>query len=127
MLKQAKLNSRRTGPKVKLRVEVPHNWNDAACLDKENKSQLLKQALDAELTQLNYCETFENNGRGGNIPDGYKKTRVNLCLMSNIIPEEKSRFVAGGHLKEVTKDSIYSCVAPHRATRSFLHLSHGKS
>lgn len=123
MLKQAKLNSRRTGPKVKLGVEVPDNWNDAACLDKENKSHLLKQALDTKLTQLNYCETFENNGRGANIQNGYKKTVV----MSNIIPEEKSRFVAGGHLKEVTKDSIYSCVAPHRATRSFLHLSHGKS
>jgi len=89
MLKQAKLNSRRTGPKVKLGVEVPDNWNDAACLDKENKSHLLKQALDTKLTQLNYCETFENNGRGANIQNGYKKTVVNFVFDVKHHPRRK--------------------------------------
>jgi len=48
MLNQAKLNSRRTAPKFKFLVEVPHNWNDAECLDNENKNSLWKQATDPD-------------------------------------------------------------------------------
>jgi len=38
MVKQAKLNSRRTGTKLKIGVELPSSWNYSEHLDKENKN-----------------------------------------------------------------------------------------
>ena len=80
MLKQARLNSRRTSPKFKFGVEVARNWNDAERLDKENKNTLWKEARDTELAQLNDYNTFENKGKGTKLPHGYQKIRVHFVF-----------------------------------------------
>ena len=43
MVKQAKLNSRRTGTKLKIGVELPSSWNYAEHLDKEKKKTSVEE------------------------------------------------------------------------------------
>jgi len=117
MVKQAKLQRGSRGIRFKFGVQVPRNWKEAMELDEKNKSTLWRDAIKKEMDQIAEYGTFRDLGRGATAPAGYKKITVRLVFDVKHDLRHKARLVAGGHLTDPPKDSVYSGVVSLRSLR----------
>ncbi len=122
MLNQSKMRSHRHAVRYKFGVCVPRNVKEAYQLDKENGNTLWRDAMDLELTQLIEYQTFVDAGLNAPTPTGYQKIRAHMVFDVKQMGKRKARFVAGGHMTNPPKDSMYSSVVSLRSIRlvSFL-------
>ena len=117
MVKQAKLQREPRGIRFKFGVQVPRNWKEAMELDAKNNSTLWQDAIKKEMDQIAEYGTFRDLGRGATAPSGYKKITVRLVFDVKHDLRHKARLVAGGHLTDPPKDSVYSGVVSLRSLR----------
>jgi len=123
MLNQARMSSRRNAVRYKFGVQVPRSISEAHRLDKENGNNLWAEAIQLEISQLLDYATYDDRGHGGKIPGGYQKIRMLWIFDVKQSGKRKARFVAGGHLTDPPKDSVYSSVVSLRSMRIVTFLS----
>jgi hypothetical protein len=117
MVKQANLQRAPRGVCFKFGVQVPRNWKEAMELDEKNKSTLWRDAIKKEMDHIAEYGTFRNLGRGATAPAGYKKMTVRLVFDVKHDIRHKARLVAGGHLTDPPKDSVYLGVVSLQSLR----------
>ena len=116
MLNQAKSKAKRAGPKFKFGVLVPRNVKEALEFDKTNGNSKWHEAIKAEIDQLMDYETFKDMGEISFLQD-YKRIHCHFIFDVKHDLRHKARFVAGGHLTDMNKDSNYSGVVSLRSMR----------
>jgi hypothetical protein len=117
MTNQAKLNFESNGARYKFGVQVPKTWHDAMRLDATYKNDLWQVAIQSEMDQILRYDTFEDIGLDTPAPPGYKRITAHLVFDVKHDLRRKARFVAGGHLTDPPKDSVYSGVVSLRSLR----------
>ena len=117
LVKQAKLKSIRRAPIYMFGVQVPRSSHEARLLDAKNGNTKWQDAEKQELVQLDDYNTFKNLGKGGKAPEGYQKIRVHFVYAVKHDLRHKARLVAGGHMTEPPKESVYSGVVSLRSMR----------
>jgi hypothetical protein len=117
MVKQANLQCAPRGVCVKFGVQVPRNWKEAMELDAKNNLTLWHDAIQKEMDRIAEYGTFCDLGKGATAPSGYKKITVRLVFDVKHDLRHKARLVAGGHLTDPPKDSVYLGVASLQSLR----------
>ena len=107
MVKQANLQRAPRGVRFKFGDQVPRNWKEAMELDAKNNSTLWHDAIKKEMDQIAEYGTLRDLGRGATAPSGYKKITVLPVFDVKHDLRHKARLVAGGHLTDPLKDSVY--------------------
>ncbi|MEM1010203.1 MAG: reverse transcriptase domain-containing protein, partial [Myxococcota bacterium] len=77
--------------------------------------------MKLELSQLFDYKTFYSNGRV--VPDGYRRIPCHMIFDVKQSGKRKARFVAGGHMTNPPKDSVYSSVVSLRSIRLVTFLA----
>ena len=115
MLKQSQMKSVRRGVRYKFGVRLPQSYKDAIEQDKLNGNTYWQDAVATELGQISSYSTFKDIGKGSAPPQGYQ--RINVHLIFDVKPTltRKARLVAGGHMTEPPKESVYSGVVSLRS------------
>ena len=122
LMNQAKLKSFRTKPVYMFGFLVPRNHDQAVEIDEKNGNTKWQDAEKLELSQLAEYNTFEDKGKGGRVPQGYKQIKVHFVYAVKHDGRHKARLVAGGHLTETPVDSVYSSVVSLRGLRLIIFL-----
>jgi len=117
MLKAAQTKSQRHGKRFQFGVQVPRNHREAMELDTANGNTMWADAIKTEMDQLHEYDTFQDKGSGTTMGAGWKKINVHLIFAVKHDLRRKARLVAGGHLTEPPKDSVYSGVVSLRSIR----------
>jgi hypothetical protein len=71
--------------------------NQAVEIDQDNGNHLWQESEATEMKQLAEYKTFIDKGKGGILPDGYKKITFHMVYDVKHNGSHKSRLVAGGH------------------------------
>ena len=123
MLKQSQMKSMRRGIRYKFGVRLPLSYKDAIEQDKANGNTDWQDAVATELGQIASYNTFKDMGKGVAPPQGYQ--RINVHLIFDVKPTlaRKARLVAGGHMTEPPKESVYSGVVSLRSLRLICFLA----
>ena len=110
MANQVKLRTYRNRPKYKYGVQVPRSHEEAVWIDTKNGNTHWQDAEDVEVAQLDEYDTFEDLGKGAEVPDGHKKIPCHMVYDFKHDGRYKARFVAGGHRTGTPTGSVYSGV-----------------
>jgi hypothetical protein len=78
MANQAKLRSFWLAPKYTYRFEIPRDYKRAIELDEKHGTTQWVDATSLEMVQLDNYDCFHDQGKGVNIPKGFKKIRAYL-------------------------------------------------
>ena len=123
MLNQARRAARNNAVRYKFGIKVPRNVKEALAFDKENGDTKWADSMQLELDQLMEYRTFRDVGTGRHrCPRNYQLIHCHMVFDVKEDGRRKSLFVAGGHMTEPPRDSVYSSVASLRSIRvvSFL-------
>ncbi len=123
MLNQARHQSKHNAVRYKFGVRVPRNVKEAYDLDRANGNTLWEDSMKRELSQLFDYETFLDVGKDVPTPQGHKMIRARMIFDVKQTGQRKSRFVAGGHLTDPPKESVYSSVVSLRSIRIICFLA----
>ena len=123
MANQAKLKSYQTSPKFKYGYEVPRHFNHAMELDQRHGNTKWAEATALEMSVMEDYEVFDDCGKDGKPPEGYKKIRVHIVYGVKYDGRHKARLVADGHLTVVPLESVYSGVVSLRGLCIFLFIA----
>jgi hypothetical protein len=123
MANQAKLRSFHLAPKYKYGFEIPRDYNHAIELDEKHGTTRWVDATSLEMVQLDDYNCFHDQGKGVNIPKGFKKICVHLIHDVKHNGRHKVRLVADGHLTDIPVDSVYSGVVTLRGLRLLIFLA----
>ena len=106
-----------TAPKFKFGIEVARSPKHALELDKKNRKDLWKNAMDTEMQQIKDYETFIVVPDDKPIPKGYKMIPYHFVFDVKVDGRHKARLVAGGHRTDPPKEDTYSGVVSLEAVR----------
>jgi hypothetical protein len=123
MIRQSKLEHERHGPQYKFGILLPKTRKDALKLDEKNGNKLWQESLNIEMDQIDDYETFRHVPRNLPPPPDYKLIRVHFVFTVKHDLRRKSRLVAGGHMTDPPKDSVYSGVVTLRSLRLCMLLA----
>ncbi|MGH7974356.1 MAG: reverse transcriptase domain-containing protein [bacterium] len=129
MLRQAKLQKAKAttsgGSKTKYGVTMPRSKKEAIALDAKTGNKLWQEAIKKEMEMISEYETFRDFGHSHSVkpPAGYKNIRTHLVFDIKFDLRRKARLVAGGHVTDPPKESVYSGVASMRSIRMCLFLA----
>ena len=123
MLKQSRLQSQRRSIRYKFGVQVPRTHKEAMELDAKNGNTFWQDAVGKEMKQLEEYHTFHDLGKNGKPPLGYQQITVHLVFDVKATLQRKARLVAGGHLTEPPRESVYSGVVTLRSLRLICFLA----
>jgi hypothetical protein len=123
LVMQAKLHSYRRNPFWKFGVLVPRTHSQATELDSKNGNTNWQDAEALEIAQLFEYGTFQDLGKDGDAPSGYKKIRGHMVYDVKHDGRHKARYVAGGHLTDPNEESVYSGVVSLRGIRLVVFLA----
>ncbi|MGH3053774.1 MAG: reverse transcriptase domain-containing protein [Gaiellaceae bacterium] len=110
---------------IKYGVKVPRSEKEVLALDKKNGNNLWEVAIKTEVDMIQEYETFCDYGHSRSVdaPAGYQRIRTHLVFDVKFDLRCKARLVAGGHMTDPPKDSVYSGVASTRSIRMCLFLA----
>ncbi len=123
MVNQAKLKCYRREPFWKFGFLVPRTHEQAVEIDRKNGNTRWQDSEKLEMDQLHEYKTFIDKGKGADAPLGYKKIRCHMVYDVKHDGRHKSRLVAGGHLTDPNKESVYSGVVSLRGIRLVTFLA----
>ena len=123
MANQAKLRSFRLTPKFKYGYEIPRDYQHAVELDRKNGNTKWVDATKLEMSQLDEYKCFKDQGKGIDIPNGFKKICVHLVFDVKHDGRHKARLVANGHLTDIPVDSVYSGLVSLRGIQLIIFLA----
>ena len=116
-LKQYRARRKKFGPKFKFGVQVPFDWHEVHKLQDKSGHTKWIDAEKLEMSQVMDYETFDDHGKGGKPPDGYKKICVHFVYDIKHDLRYKARLVADGHLTNPGSDQSYSGVVSLKTFR----------
>jgi hypothetical protein len=108
MANQAKLRSFCLSPKYKYGFEILWDYKHAMELDEKHCTTQWVDATSLEMVQLDDYHCFHDQGKGVDIPKGFKKIQVHLIYDVKKNGRHKERLVADGHLTGIPVDNAYS-------------------
>jgi hypothetical protein len=123
MANQAKLRSFRLELKYKYGFEIMGDYKHAVELDEKHGTSQWVDATSLEMVQLDDYDCFHDQGKGVNIPKGFKKIRVHLICDVKHDGRHKALLVADGHLSDIPVDSVYSGVVTLQGLRLLIFLA----
>jgi hypothetical protein len=100
---------------MKFGVQIPGTIEEATELDCANGNTLWQDAIKLEMK--NSCITFELKERGEKAPVGYTQITCHLVFDLKLDMKRKARYVAGGHLTDVSTYMTYSSVVSRDTVR----------
>lgn len=103
--------------KYKFGVKVAMSPKHALELDLKKGNNLWKEAIQAELDQINEYKTFRVLENNEPTPTGFKRIPYHFVFDVKIDGQRKARLVAGGHRTEPPKEDTYSGVVSLEAVR----------
>ena len=103
--------------RYEFRGEVARSPKHALELDLKEANDLWKQALQAELDQINEYKTFRVLKDDEPTPAGYKRIPYHFVFDVKIDGQRKACLVAGGHRTDPPKEDTYSGVVSLEAIR----------
>ena len=92
-------------------------------LDKDNGDTYWQDAIKLELSQILGYDTFKDIGIGAKAPTGFQRINVHFVFDVKATLQRKARLVAGGHMTDPPKDSVYSGVVSLRSLRLICFLA----
>ncbi|WP_371068332.1 hypothetical protein, partial [Salmonella enterica] len=102
MRRQNALAAKRQGPKFQFGIQVPRNEKEAEDLDAKYVASFgtpkWREAEELEVASLLDYDSFEDKGKGGRMPPGYRMIKVFLVYAVKHDLRHKARLVAGGHM-----------------------------
>lgn len=102
--------------RIRFGIEVPDTIEEALNLDKVNKNDLWRNAIDKELNKVRVA--FQLLNEDDQVPVGSKKINYHLIFEVKMDLTRKARLVAGGHLnKNVPRHTTYSSVVSRESVR----------
>lgn len=117
MVHAAKKKSRDSGSRYKFGVQIPRGFRQAKELDEANGNTLWQDAIKKEFDQIHEYNTFKDMGVGTRLDAKYKRINTHLVFDVKHDLRRKARLVAGGHMTDPPKDSVYSGVVSLRSLR----------
>ena len=123
MVKAAKPKFDSQTPTYNFGVCVPHTVKEAYALDTTNGNDKWAQSIVTELQSMYDYDVFEDLGLGTKPPPDFKCIPVHFVFAVKHDLRHKARLVAGGHLTEPPKDSVYSSVVSLRSLRIIVLLA----
>ena len=111
-------------PKIKFGSVVPTSTKHAYELDTIQGTIAWKEAIKAEIDQINAHETFIVLQDGEPIPPGYKRIPYHCVYDMKFDGRKKCRLVAGGHCTDPPKEDNYSGVVSMEIVRTCFILAH---
>ena len=115
MTKQAALKSINKAPIYMFGAQVPRTFHESRFLDARNGNTKWQDAEICEPDQLNEYGTSEDKGKEVKPPDGHQRINVHFVYAVKHDLKCKAGLVAGGHMTEPPKDSVYSGVLSLRS------------
>jgi Reverse transcriptase (RNA-dependent DNA polymerase) len=108
----------------KFGIEVPKTTKRALEIDKETKTDFWRKAIEKEMkNNASAFELLELLTNGGKIPVGYQLIKCHMIFDIKMDFTRKARFVAGGHLTDPPKESVYSSVVTRESVRLFFLIA----
>jgi Reverse transcriptase (RNA-dependent DNA polymerase) len=101
----------------KFGIEVPKTVKRAIEIDTETGTDFWRMAIEKEMK--NNKSAFEILPNGTTVPVGYTMIRCHMIFDIKMDFTRKARFVAGGHLTDPPKDTVYSSVVTRESVRIF--------
>jgi hypothetical protein len=101
----------------KFGIEVPKSVKRALEIDEETGTTFWRDAIEKEMKNNN--SAFEILPNGTKVPVGYKQIRCHMIFDIKMDFTRKARFVAGGHLTDPPKETVYSSVVTRESVRIF--------
>ena len=95
-------------------VELPHSVQEALAIDAKTNTTFWRDAILKEMKNVGMAFEFPEDGK---IPIGYKEIRCHMIFDIKSDLTRKARFVAGGHLTDPPKDSVFSSVVTRDSVR----------
>ena len=96
-------------------IRVPKTVEEALEFDKQDGSTFWRDAIEKEMKNVRCAFKFDDKDE---IPVAHKDIRVHMIFdvkMMSLV--RKARLVAGGHMTEVPKESVYSSVVSRDSVR----------
>ena len=115
MRRQNALAAKRQGPKFQFGVQVPRNEKEAEALDAKYMASFgtakWREAEKIEVASLLDYDSFQDQGKGGRLPPGYRMIKVFFVYAVKHDLRHKARLVAGGHMTPDQGDSYSSVIS----------------
>jgi len=103
---------------TKYGIELPKTVKEALEIDKRTETTFWKDAIDKEMHNNALAFKFNGNDK---VPIGYKEIKCHMIFEVKMVGLVcKARFVAGGHLTDLPKDSVYSSIVTRESVRIML-------
>ena len=120
-----KLKTRRLIQRThKFGIEVPRTIKRALEIDQETGTDFWYKAIGKEMTNnASAFEILDFIEAGGVVPPGYTKITCHMIFDIKMDFTRKARFVAGGHLTDPPKESVYSSVVSRESVRLFFLIA----
>ena len=108
----------------KFGIEVPKTTKRALEIDRETGTDFWRKAIEKEMkNNASAFELLELLSNGGKVPVGYQLITCHMIFDIKMDFTRKARFVAGGHLTDPPKESVYSSVVTRESVRLFFLIA----
>eukprot|EP00957_Ditylum_brightwellii_P012348 932618-Ditylum_brightwellii.AAC.1 len=107
-MKQAKINSMRHGPRIKLGVRIPTDYHEALELDKKLGYTLWKEATKIEMDKTYKNKAFKSLDKGVRRPKDHVMIQVHIVYDVKQDGRHKTRLVARCHMTGSNTNTYYS-------------------
>jgi Reverse transcriptase (RNA-dependent DNA polymerase) len=104
----------------KFGIEIPKMVSRALEIDAETGTDFWRKAIEKE--SKNVAPAFEILPEG-KVPPGYTKITCHMIFDIKMDFTREARFVAGGHLTDPPKESVYSSVVTRESVRLFFLIA----
>jgi hypothetical protein len=109
-----KVKSRYWKRSHKYGIELPHSVQAALDIDRRTGTTFWRDAIEKEMKNVLMAFEYPEDGTP---PIGYKKIRCHMIVDVKSTLTRKARMVAGGHLTDPPKESVFSSVVTRDSVR----------
>jgi len=109
-----KVKSRYWKRSHKYGVELPHSVKAALDIDRRTGTTFWADAIAKEMKNVMVAFEFPEDGT---VPPGHKEIKCHMIFDIKSTLDRKARFVAGGHLTDPPKESVFSSVVTRESVR----------
>ena len=95
-------------------VELPHSVKEALAIDRNTGTTFWADAIRKEMKNVEVAFEFQENGKP---PPGHKEIKCHMIFDIKSDLTRKARFVAGGHMTDPPKESVFSSVVTRDSVR----------
>ena len=95
-------------------IELPHSVKEALAIDKRTGTTFWADAIAKEMKNIMVAFEFPEDGK---LPPGFKEIKCHMVFDIKSTLVRKARFVAGGHMTDPPKESVFSSVVTRDSVR----------